>query len=522
MSSPSIQNLTPEEVVFRTNSDDKSIILVFPDRIVYVSQGMYGGYVVKSNELGFESFENVDPNVVASLLRTARAFFVEPKVGGGDMIHFVLDREAEYRSKYGEVIDVVKRELAKLSQDVVHAIKYMFSTRIYIVEYSYIEVDIELKKLAKKYAVVEVKPKPNGLKLNAKAIRIVSYCGRRGCGEETLREWRLKLAENEIVQRYMYPGGGDLRAILWKIVIEAPRELIPAPTAIPVAPATQQQSAQQPMPVLINGFLVISTLPSKALLDAHLPEIFKDIKIGTKEIKLVTGYFYNKLGTLSRKFYNFILPKYAIDAGFGYIVPKSKVAAFLAEVEELKKEYAEFEKQLKDFLLNGVIPPDLPKRAKVERRYLEIVMEYLKTHGKDEEVRKKIEALNIAGRVRIHLLPFAVDMSILYEYTDERVRKELEEEIKALKEQIIAGYRERIKEYIETLNAKLQRIVVAEARKELLEKARKEIEEMEKTAKELGIEIKELEVLKEMLTPEKVEELAVKTAEGRLRALIEF
>jgi len=474
--------------------------------MVYLTRGAYGGYIIRPSDLDLQSFENVD---VQSVIAGVKFFYVEPSIEpcSGDICK-------EYNN-------VIEETLRSLPNEVSERFRHSF---IYLINYLYVEVVANVKKVHPGYVVIDIQPKNPPTRITAKALRMEVFVGRK-VAEELVRKWKLKYPENRVIQRQLYIPSSRPSNVAIKIVVETPNELVPAPITtipVPVAPTTQQQITQQPTPVLINGFLVISTLPSKTLLDAHLPEIFKDIKIGTKEIKLVTGYFYNKLGTLSRKFYNFILPEYAIDAGFGYIVPKSKVGAFLAKVEELKREYAEFEKQLKEFLLYGKIPEDLPKRAKVERKYLEIVMEYLRQHGKDAEVRKKIEALNITERVRIHLLPFAVDMSILYEYTDERVRKELEEEIKALKEQIIAGYRERIKEYIETLNAKLQRIAVAEARKELLEKARKEIEEMEKTAKELGIEIKELEVLKEMLTPEKVEELAVKTAEGRLRALIEF
>jgi len=258
------------------------------------------------------------------------------------------------------------------------------------------------------------------------------------------------------------------------------------------------------------------------LLDAHLPEIFRDIKIGRKEIKLVMGYFYNKLGTLSRKFYSSILPAYAIDAGFGYIVPKSQVDRFLQEVELLKREYVEYERQLKDFLLKGIIPEGLDKRCKVDKKYFDIVMEYLKQHGMDEEVRKRIESLDIVGRVRINLLPFAVDTRILYEFADERVRQRLEQELQEFRAGIYNAFKEKVKEIIQDLQKRLEKVVLSEVRADMIRRAREEIESIEKTARELGIEIKELETLKEMLTPEKIGELAVKTAEGRLRALVEF
>jgi len=280
-------------------------------------------------------------------------------------------------------------------------------------------------------------------------------------------------------------------------------------------------------PVLINGFLVISRLPSKALLDASIPEIFKDVKIGRKEIKLTMGYFYNKLGTLSRKFYNQILPEYAVNAGFGYIVPKDKVAEFLREVDLLKKEYAVFEKQLKQFLLEGRIPPEVEanKRAKVDRKYLDIVMEFLRRHGKDEEVRRKIESLSIADRLRINLLPFSVDMSILEEYVDEKVRRRIEEEIYSVRREIVDAVRKQLEEKARAILGRLEKYAEAKLTKEVLEGMRRSVEEIRKMAEEFGVESESLRVLEGLMQlqdDELVRKVAELKASGRVKALLEM
>jgi hypothetical protein len=203
--------------------------------------------------------------------------------------------------------------------------------------------------------------------------------------------------------------------------------------------------------VIVRGFLVVSSLPSKALLDTHLPEIFRDVKVGRKEIKLVTGYFYNKLGSLSRKFYNEILAEYAVDAGFGYIVPFDKAPEFLAEVDKLRKEYEVYEKQLKDFLLYGRVPEELSKRrrAKFDVEYVKLVKEYLsivKQGFTEEEWRRRVESINIAGRVRINLIPFSLDYSIIEEYIDKEAKVRIEREIESIKSEIVQSVKRTIAE----------------------------------------------------------------------------
>jgi hypothetical protein len=279
--------------------------------------------------------------------------------------------------------------------------------------------------------------------------------------------------------------------------------------------------------VVVKGFLVVSRLPSKSLLDTHLPEIFRDVRVGHKEIKLVTGYFYNKLGSLSRKFYNEILAEHAVDAGFGYIVPFDKAPEFLAEVDKLKREYEVYEKQLKDFLLYGRVPEELSKRrrAKFDVEYVKLVKEYLATVKQgftEEEWRSRVESISIADRVRVNLIPFSLDYGIIEEFIDKEAKARIEREIESIKSEIAQSVRRIIAEKAHELINRAIKLAETQFRRESLDRIRAEVAELDRRAREFGVEIKELKDLMEMLREDRLREIAVEATSGRLRALLEF
>jgi len=502
------QTLTPEEVVFRTNSDSKSLIFVMPDKVVYVGEGAYGGYILKPKELGLE---RLDENLVSQMISSARAFYVVPEV--------------ERLEDLGGYAEIVQRYLNVLPEKVRKAFE---SSGKELITYKYVEVNAAIRKCSESYAVLDFEPKPNGLKLTAKALRLyLHWQGSRRYPESTtasriLKDWKLEFPDNEVLQKYVYAKNytgyrGRGSTIYLKIVLEAPRELVSAS----VAPATSSKKT----PIIIKGFLVISRLPSKALLNAALPEIFRNIKIGKKEVRLVMGYFYNKLGTLSRKFYTQILPEHAVNAGFGYIVPKERVSAFLRDVDLLKKEYEEFERQLKDFLLYGRVPPEVRanKRAKVYEEYLDIVMEYLKKHGAEENVREKIEGLRIADRVRVNLLPFSIDYSIVEEFVDEQVKERVNREIEKLSSEIVEAARKRIEERVKRLLERVEKLGAEKLTAGNMESLRNELEGIVREAEEFGIDTEPLRRLSTALeNPEEFAKAAMEVRAGseRLRALI--
>ncbi len=279
--------------------------------------------------------------------------------------------------------------------------------------------------------------------------------------------------------------------------------------------------------IIVKGFLVMSRLPSKSLLDTHLAEIYKGEKIGRKEIKLVIGYFYNKLGSLSRKFYNDILVKYAVDAGFGYIVPLNRVHEFLRAVDELKSEYERYESQLKEFLLYGKIPEDLSeytkKRAKIDVNYVKLVKEYLIQQGVlEEDWRIRVENINIKDRVRVNLIPFILDYDVIKEYIDREARERVEREIEVVKNEIVSSLRRHVAEKAREIIERIKKLAEREIRRDILDKIKTEVLELNSKISEFGVKIEELEVLRDMLNEEKLREIVVEATSGRLRALLEW
>jgi len=501
--------LTPEEIVFRTNSDSKSIILITDDKVIYATEGIYGGFILKPKQLGLESFENFDTSV---LTRKSRAFYVVPEAVTGSEV------PKEYE-------DIVSRYLNALPEKVRK--EFEKSRDVEIVIYKYVEVEIDVKSVTSRYIILDFTPKPRGLKLTAKALRlIIHYEGSRKHPKSTIassivKNWKLEFPENEVLQKYVYAENytgyrGRGSTIYLKIVLEAPKELA-TPTPVKVA----EEKA-----VAIRGFLVVSRLPSKALLDHHLPEIFKNVRIGEKQIRLCLGYFYNRLGVLSRKFYNNILRDYAVDAGFGYIIPKENVPAFLAEIDRLKREYEEYEKQLKDFLLHGKVPPEVEenKRAKIYREYLTLIKEYLAKYKVD--VAKKAENLRIADRVYIRLIPFSIDMGILEEYVDEKVKKRIERELYEARREVVNSMKAQIEGKLRAIVMKLEKYAKRELTEEMLGYLKREFDEVVKVAEEFGIETPLLYHVRNIVESpetlvEELKKIKIEGVSGRLKALLE-
>ena len=496
-----------DKVLYVVAKRDRPLVLfVSSDHALIAEQGMYGGFVVKLTDDLRKKFQ---------LDSVDREKLVE-HVGNilNQYVPFFIDKT---KQKFvGEELTEEEKELIEQAfKDLPKELKEKFTQKSYTREnYTITEVKISVQKVTDKYVIINAEPKKNGRKGTAKMIKIDKRI-RYERAKNFVERLRLKYPENDALKNQL-TWDGEL--IVFRIITEKNLPTLPVIASIPQSKGTTRT------PVLINGFLVISRLPSKALLDTSLPEIFKDTKIGKKEIRLVMGYFYNKLGTFARKFYTQILPRYAIDAGFGYIVPKENVSGFLEEVEMLKSEYREYEQQLKDFLLNGKTPEGLDKRSKIDPEYTEIVMEFLREHGKEDEVKERIENLDIAGRVRIDLLPFSVDMSILEEYVDEKVKSMLEQKLYEIRSEMIENARKQLSKRIRDLAKKIEGLAKKTVTKKKIEELKKDVESVEKIAKDLGVEFKEINVLKELLeTP--VEEIGMKVlrerTSGRLKALLD-
>lgn len=276
--------------------------------------------------------------------------------------------------------------------------------------------------------------------------------------------------------------------------------------------------------LLVNGFIVLSSFPSKSLLNAYLPEVFKNTKIGNKSIELVKGYFYNKLGNLAKKYYTSILPKYAINAGFAYVVPKNRIADFLKEIEELKEEYRKYERQLKEFLLEGKIPEELLEndRIMLYEDYIEVVKEYLRENGAEDAFTNRVKNISIADRVRIDILPLVVDFEAIEEYLDEKAKKVARKEIERIKQEIVKSAEERLRKIVKTMIMKIENYKNKKVTKKLLKSLSRDLKEAERLASGFGLDFKDIRKLRREIenalsAPEEIE---LNSIDERLKEMI--
>jgi DNA-directed RNA polymerase beta' subunit len=264
----------------------------------------------------------------------------------------------------------------------------------------------------------------------------------------------------------------------------------------------------------VSGFLVISSLPSKALLERSLPKFFEDVKIGLEIIRLIQGYFYNRLGVLARKFYNEILPRYTIKTVFGYILPPEFLNEFTREVEALKKEYEEYERDLVDFLLNGKIPDGCSDRAKFYPEYLEIVKKYLQT--------EKIEVPEIASRVRVDIIPFVISKRIVEAIAGEELQRQTERLISETKREIFESIQREIEEQLKSILQRLKEYQTKRINHFTIKALKKDLDRIISIAYQYNINSERVKILKEI--KREVDEIAEKKitveASGRLGALL--
>ena len=205
---------SPEDVVFYTDSEEKSIILITGDgKLLYANEGLYGGYVIKE-DIGEE------------LINNALSFLVEPNVK---------------KIKYDELDEPTRKHVNETLGKLPSEVREVFLNidekprNIEIIDYKYYEINAKIKKQTNKYTILDFEPKPDGLRLSAKAIRLyVEYNGsnRYPLGKEAskkYKEFKLKYPDNEIIQKYMYPKKISFKhsKLYIKIPIEAPKELLP-------------------------------------------------------------------------------------------------------------------------------------------------------------------------------------------------------------------------------------------------------------------------------------------------------
>ncbi len=229
--------------------------------------------------------------------------------------------------------------------------------------------------------------------------------------------------------------------------------------------------------MLKNGAVVKSRLPSKALLMKSLPEVFKNVRLGNKNIAQVTGYFLNKLGSLSTKFYRelkeFSIPIPLEGNSFMYVIPPDKVIDVYQWTQKIRKEYVIYEQQLKDFVQNGTIPGDVKKSARFDTEYITVVQEYMQLQG----VSQNIDFPEISSRVNIRLEEFQMGHKLFQMFA--------EKEYDALMENMNLKERKAIEQLNREIKEREKDMIVS-ARESIEEKLKKAVKEINTLAEEIA------------------------------------
>lgn len=215
--------------------------------------------------------------------------------------------------------------------------------------------------------------------------------------------------------------------------------------------------------VIVEGVVLAVTLPSEALLEKTIREIYKKVVGIRKDIETAPTKYLNRFKTLRKKFYCSILPKYAVKIGPWYLLPTQNIPAFQDAKNKFVQEYAGLEKQLLEF-------------AKEGNHYTDIL--------KELNLSPRTPALT--ERVHIRMIPLSLSQEFFTDFLEERTKRQIKE-IDSEKQQLLQQAQDEMekvrKEMIETaiddLNTRLEELMrkLAEAaKKKITKKALKSLQ----------------------------------------------
>ena len=291
-----------KEAFLRVDSDSESLLIVLPpSTILHAYKGAYGGYVIRLNdlnEIGIDVNKEKLKEELEELIGKANTYIVSPKINA--YYTPTLDDINKLPEHIKQIIDYVDENIPddvkkKVNKDLVFLVEE--------IEYQLTEVNVVVKRVTEKYAVLDVEPKRGAKKLFAKAIRInyiygpstKSYWAYVSGAEQWLKERKAIHPDNEVVQRlYARAVIEEKRAaIAYKEVVEVPEDLIPkqevkqtveqpyqvslvpedelavqpvvAPAATPTAIQAMQTAVVTPVakPELVPVVIILRHLPHK-------------------------------------------------------------------------------------------------------------------------------------------------------------------------------------------------------------------------------------------------------------------
>jgi len=262
--------------------------------------------------------------------------------------------------------------------------------------------------------------------------------------------------------------------------------------------------------VVPKGVVVISNVPSEALLNMYFKEIFRHEEIGTKAIKLVRGYFVNKLKYLRGRFYD-LLQRHGLKMAPGlYVIPATEVDTFNAGVEDIRERYRRLKRELEDFVIHGRISPELERRMRrrkinIDRNYVELIKNYImETHGVDKEEAERMLAARLSNidfeaRFQVLLIPITFTTEMFEHLLDEESKRLLEKHMEAMAREVQRDIEARLAAIAERLERRLVEVVKIHVNPKMVEPVERDLAELERLAAEYNIRLPQVEKMKEAI-----------------------
>lgn len=208
--------------------------------------------------------------------------------------------------------------------------------------------------------------------------------------------------------------------------------------------------------IIVEGVILDVTLPSEALLEKTVHELYKKVVGIRKDVETAPTKYLNKFKSCRRKFYCSILPKFAVKIGPWYLLPTQNIPAFQDAKNKFVQEYVGLEKQLLEF-------------AKEGNHYTDIL--------KELNISPRTPALT--ERVHIRMIPLSLSQEFFSNFLEQKAKGQIKE-IDSQKQQLLQQAqdemekvrKEMVQSAIDDLNTRLEELMrkLAEAAKKKITK----------------------------------------------------
>ncbi|WP_202320378.1 hypothetical protein [Archaeoglobus neptunius] len=260
-----------------------------------------------------------------------------------------------------------------------------------------------------------------------------------------------------------------------------------------------------------NMYLVTMHLPSERRISKSLPKYIDEYLAGGEEIRLVRGYFLNKLHRLNEKART-AATKYGVrvDPSW-YLMSESGLKKFLRDIDRVREEYDTYEQMLNDFLIHGKLPKIDNERVKLYPEYTERVKEYL------AERETEVKPIKIVEGITVNILPLRIDESTIARVADEKLKAEIRKTAEEIRKKVEKDVEERLENLAKKFKNFKRISNLPSVRKAVAE----EVENVKTICSEYGIDIpKDMEYKMDAMLERFYGKVTDQMSNARARALV--